>query len=84
VAPITLKVRISSFLHIPEEESLDGDPAIKDEGYAQDTGKPVDEMATAGAAEAALAEAKPLSMKAYKIEIAKTLVKRAILETRQP
>jgi len=43
-------------------------------------GRPVDEKAAADAAEAALAGAKPLSMNAYKIEIAKTLVKRAILQ----
>jgi xanthine dehydrogenase YagS FAD-binding subunit len=47
-------------------------------------GRPVDEKAAADAAEAALAGAKPLSMNAYKIEIAKTLVKRAILQSRQP
>ncbi|MCU0595984.1 MAG: xanthine dehydrogenase family protein subunit M [Desulfobacterota bacterium] len=46
-------------------------------------GKLVDEQAAADAAEAALADAKPLSMNAYKIEIAKTLVKRAILQSRQ-
>jgi xanthine dehydrogenase YagS FAD-binding subunit len=44
-------------------------------------GRPVDEKAAADAAEAALAGAKPLSMNAYKIEIAKTLVKRAILQS---
>jgi xanthine dehydrogenase YagS FAD-binding subunit len=38
---------------------------------------------TADAAEVALAGAKPLSMNAYKIEIAKTLVKRAILQSRE-
>jgi xanthine dehydrogenase YagS FAD-binding subunit len=43
-------------------------------------GRPVDDTAAADAAEAALADAKPLSMNAYKIEIAKTLVKRAILQ----
>ena len=47
-------------------------------------GRPVDEKAAADAAEAALAGAKPLSMNAYKIEIAKTLVKRAILQSREP
>lgn len=41
----------------------------------------INEKAAADAAEAALAGAKPLSMNAYKIEIAKTLVKRAILES---
>ena len=46
-------------------------------------GKPVDEKAAVDAAEEALAGAKPLSMNAYKIEIAKTLVKRAILQSRQ-
>jgi xanthine dehydrogenase YagS FAD-binding subunit len=44
-------------------------------------GRPVDEKSAADAAEAALAGAKPLSMNAYKIEIAKTLVKRAILQS---
>ena len=47
-------------------------------------GRLVDEKAAFDAAEAALAGAKPLSMNAYKIEIAKTLVKRAILQSRQP
>jgi len=47
-------------------------------------GRPVDEKVAADAAEEALAGAKPLSMNAYKIEIAKTLVKRAILQSRQP
>jgi xanthine dehydrogenase YagS FAD-binding subunit len=46
-------------------------------------GRPVDDTAAADAAEAALAGAKPLSMNAYKIEIAKTLVKRAILNGRR-
>jgi xanthine dehydrogenase YagS FAD-binding subunit len=46
-------------------------------------GRPVDEKAAANAAEAALAGAKPLSMNAFKIEIAKTLVKRAILQSQQ-
>jgi len=46
-------------------------------------GRPVDEKASADAAEVALAGAKPLSMNAYKIEIAKTLVKRAILQSRE-
>jgi xanthine dehydrogenase YagS FAD-binding subunit len=44
-------------------------------------GKPVDEKAAADAAEEALAGAKPLNMNAYKIEIAKILVKRAILQS---
>ena len=47
-------------------------------------GRPVDEKVAADAAEEALAGAKPLSMNAYKIELAKTLVKRAILQSRQP
>jgi xanthine dehydrogenase YagS FAD-binding subunit len=46
-------------------------------------GKPIDEKAAAGAADEALAGAKPLSMNAYKIEIAKTLVKRAIQQSRK-
>jgi xanthine dehydrogenase YagS FAD-binding subunit len=45
-------------------------------------GKLVDEKAAADAAEEALAGAKPLSMNAYKIEVAKTLVKRTILQGR--
>jgi xanthine dehydrogenase YagS FAD-binding subunit len=47
-------------------------------------GRPIDEKAAADAAEEALAGAKPLSMNAYKIEIAKTLVKRAILQGQYP
>jgi CO/xanthine dehydrogenase FAD-binding subunit len=42
-------------------------------------GRPIDEHLAAEAAEQALAGAQPLSMNAYKVEIAKTLVKRAIL-----
>jgi NADPH-dependent glutamate synthase beta subunit-like oxidoreductase/CO/xanthine dehydrogenase FAD-binding subunit len=42
-------------------------------------GKPIDEDRAAKAAEQAIAGAQPLSMNAYKVEIAKTLVKRAIL-----
>ena len=42
-------------------------------------GKPIDEHRAAQAAEQAIAGAQPLSMNAYKVEIAKTLVKRAIL-----
>jgi xanthine dehydrogenase YagS FAD-binding subunit len=45
-------------------------------------GRPVDERTAADAAEVALPDAKPLSMNAYKIEIAKTLVKRCILQSR--
>lgn len=44
-------------------------------------GRHVDERAAAAAAEAALAGAKPLSMNAYKIEIAKTLVRSSILKS---
>jgi xanthine dehydrogenase YagS FAD-binding subunit len=47
-------------------------------------GKPVDEKLAAAAAEEALAGARPLSMNSYKIEIAKTLVKRAILGSLVP
>jgi xanthine dehydrogenase YagS FAD-binding subunit len=42
-------------------------------------GSAIDENRAATAAEAALAGAKPLGKNAYKVEIAKTLVKRAIL-----
>ncbi|MDD5204858.1 MAG: xanthine dehydrogenase family protein subunit M [Desulfobacterales bacterium] len=42
-------------------------------------GKPITPELAAEAAEQALADAKPLSMNAYKVEIAKTLVKRAVL-----
>jgi NADPH-dependent glutamate synthase beta subunit-like oxidoreductase len=42
-------------------------------------GRPIDEHRAAEAAEQAIAGAQPLSMNAYKVEIAKTLVKRAIL-----
>lgn len=42
-------------------------------------GRPIDEKAAVDSAEEALSGAKPLSMNGYKIEIAKTLVKRAIL-----
>jgi xanthine dehydrogenase YagS FAD-binding subunit len=44
-------------------------------------GKPIDEHRAAQAAEQAIAGAQPLSMNAYKVEIAKTLVKRAILQS---
>jgi len=46
-------------------------------------GRQLDETAASDAAEAALTGAKPLSVNAYKIEIAKTLVKRAILNSGQ-
>jgi hypothetical protein len=42
-------------------------------------GRPIDQNSAVEAAEQAVAAAQPLSMNAYKIEIAKTLVKRAIL-----
>jgi xanthine dehydrogenase YagS FAD-binding subunit len=44
-------------------------------------GRSVDEAAAAAAAEKALAGAKPLGKNAYKVEIAKTLVKRALLQS---
>jgi CO/xanthine dehydrogenase FAD-binding subunit len=42
-------------------------------------GRPIDRNAAEEAAEQAVADARPLSMNAYKIEITKALVKRAIL-----
>ena len=42
-------------------------------------GNALDENVAANAAEAALADAKPLSMNAYKVQISKALVKRAII-----
>ena len=42
-------------------------------------GKAVNEETAAAAAEAALRDAKPMSQNAYKIQVAKTAVKRAIL-----
>ena len=42
-------------------------------------GNTFDESVAANAAEAALADAKPLSMNAYKVQISKTIVKRAIM-----
>ena len=50
--------------------------AFKAEEYLQ--GKELSEENTAEAAEIALAGAKPLAKNAYKVEIAKTLVKRAV------
>lgn len=44
-------------------------------------GKSLDEAAAQAAGEAAVIHAKPLSMNAYKIEIAKTLVRRALLSS---
>ena len=43
------------------------------------TGKPLNEQTAAAAGEAAVAEAKPMSGNAYKVQIAKTAVKRAVL-----
>jgi xanthine dehydrogenase YagS FAD-binding subunit len=42
-------------------------------------GKPLNEATAVAAAEAALREARPLSQNAYKVQVAKTAVKRAIL-----
>jgi xanthine dehydrogenase YagS FAD-binding subunit len=42
-------------------------------------GKPVNEQTAAAAAEAALKEARPLAQNAYKVQVAKTAVQRAIL-----
>jgi CO/xanthine dehydrogenase FAD-binding subunit len=46
---------------------------------AEMRGKPINEETAVKAAKAALAETWPLSMNSYKVEIARTLVKRAIL-----
>jgi len=43
-------------------------------------GKPVTEAVAAAAAQAAVAEAKPMSGNAYKVQVARTAVKRAILK----
>lgn len=43
------------------------------------TGKPVNEQTAAAAAEAALKDARPLAQNAYKVQVAKTAVQRAIL-----
>ena len=43
-------------------------------------GKPLNEQTAALAAEAAVSEAKPMSGNAYKVQIAKTAVKRAIMQ----
>jgi xanthine dehydrogenase YagS FAD-binding subunit len=43
-------------------------------------GKPLNEATAAAAAEAAVSEAKPMSGNAYKVQIARTTVKRAILK----
>jgi xanthine dehydrogenase YagS FAD-binding subunit len=42
-------------------------------------GKPVNEQTAAAAAEAALKDARPLTQNAYKVQVAKTAVQRAIL-----
>ena len=42
-------------------------------------GKPINEQTATAAAEAAVREARPLSQNAYKVQVAKTAVKRAIL-----
>ena len=47
-------------------------------------GRPIDQGAAEEAAEQAVAGARPLSMNAYKIEITKTLVKRALLSAPRP
>jgi xanthine dehydrogenase YagS FAD-binding subunit len=54
--------------------------ALAAEDYLK--GLPIDDVSAARAGELALAGARPLSRNAYKIEIAKTLVKRAIMTTR--
>jgi xanthine dehydrogenase YagS FAD-binding subunit len=43
------------------------------------TGKPINAETAAAAAEAALRDARPLSRNGYKVQVAKTAVKRAIL-----
>jgi len=43
-------------------------------------GKPVNEQTATAAAEAALRDARPLSQNGYKVQVAKTAVKRAILD----
>jgi xanthine dehydrogenase YagS FAD-binding subunit len=43
------------------------------------TGKPLNEQTAAAAGEAAVAEARPMSGNHYKVQIAKTAVKRAIM-----
>jgi xanthine dehydrogenase YagS FAD-binding subunit len=43
-------------------------------------GKPLDEQTAALAGEAAVSEAKPMSGNGYKVQIAKTTVKRAIMQ----
>jgi len=43
-------------------------------------GKPIDERSAAAAAEAALQGARPMSQNGYKVQVAKTAVKRAVLQ----
>jgi xanthine dehydrogenase YagS FAD-binding subunit len=43
-------------------------------------GKPINEQTAAAAADAALRDARPMSQNAYKVQVAKTAVKRAILD----
>ncbi len=47
-------------------------------------GQPIDEPLAARASEQAVAEAQPLPMNAYKVEILKALVKRAIIDSSNP
>ena len=47
-------------------------------------GKPLNKTTVDEAAEAAVIHAKPLSQNAYKIEIVKTLVRRALLKSALP
>jgi xanthine dehydrogenase YagS FAD-binding subunit len=77
---ITLKAGVCTNARIALGAVASG-PVRASEAEKMLVGRPLDEKAAAEAAEAALAGAKPLSMNAYKIEIAKTLVKRAILQT---
>ena len=49
------------------------------EAEAQIKGRALDEITAERAAEAAVKDARPMAMNAYKTEIAKNLVKRAIL-----
>ena len=43
-------------------------------------GKPLNEQTAAAAADAAVRDARPMSRNAYKVQVAKTAVKRAILQ----
>jgi xanthine dehydrogenase YagS FAD-binding subunit len=54
-------------------------PWVLDEAVQALTGKPINEQSAQAAAEAALKNAKPLSRNAYKIQLARVAVKRAIL-----